>query len=126
MKLDHINIVTPDLDATIAFFDDILGLKEGPRPSFKFPGAWLYGDAHTPALIHLNQGEDTLGAKGNIDHVALKGEDFDGLLEKLTSRGYEYDSRVVPGTGVRQVFFMAPFGVKIEIDFDPVTPENTD
>jgi len=123
MKLDHINIVTPDLDAAIAFFDDILGLKVGPRPSFRFPGAWLYGDANVPALIHLNQGDETPGPTGNLDHVAFKGEDFDGLLEKLTSRGYEYDSRVVPGTGLRQVFFMSPFGVKIEVDFDPKIPE---
>lgn len=120
MKLDHINIVTTDLDAAVAFFDDVLGLKMGPRPDFNFPGAWLYGNADTPALIHLNEGQDTPGPTGNLDHVALKGEDFEGLLEKLTSRGYyEFDSRVVPGTGVRQVFFMSPFGLKIEVDFDP-------
>lgn len=119
MKLDHINIVTTDLDAAVAFFDDVLGLKKGPRPDFNFPGAWLYGDADAPALIHLNEGQDTPGPTGNLDHVALKGEDFEGLLEKLTSRGYEFDSRVVPGSGVRQVFFMSPFGLKIEVDFDP-------
>lgn len=119
MKLDHINIVTSNLNEAVAFFEDILGLKKGLRPNFNSTGAWLYGDEDTPALIHLNQGQETPGPTGNLDHVALKGENFDGLLEKLTSRGYEYDSRVVPGTSIRQVFFMSPFGVKIEIDFDP-------
>lgn len=119
MKLDHINIVTSDLEAAVAFFDDILGLKQGPRPSFNSTGAWLYGDADTPALIHLNRGDETSGPTGNLDHVAFKGDDFDGLIEKLKSRDIECVNRVVPGTGIRQVFFMSPFGVKIEVDFDP-------
>ena len=31
MRLDHINIATDDLDGSIAFYRDVLGLAVGPR-----------------------------------------------------------------------------------------------
>ena len=37
--LDHVNIVTADLAASIAFYREVVGLVEGPRPAFPFPGA---------------------------------------------------------------------------------------
>jgi len=40
--LDHVAIQTAQLEATIEFYDKILGLKPGHRADFKFPGAWLY------------------------------------------------------------------------------------
>jgi len=40
-KLDHYNVSTRDLGATVRFYEDILGLVNGPRPPFDFPGAWL-------------------------------------------------------------------------------------
>lgn len=122
MKLDHINIVTSDLDAAVKFFDDIMGMKVGPRPNFSSNGAWFYGDEGVPAPVHLNINDETDGPTGNMDHIAFKGDDFDGLLERLTTHGFEYVNRVVPGSGVRQVFFMSPFGIKFEVDFDPETP----
>ncbi|MDO6732187.1 hypothetical protein Q4577_19315 [Marinovum sp. 2_MG-2023] len=50
-RLDHVNIQTTQVEALVAWYGDILGLRTGPRPNFPFPGAWLYaGDA---AVIHL-------------------------------------------------------------------------
>jgi len=51
MRLDHVNIRTDDLDASTAFYRDIIGLEVGPRPSFSFAGAWLYHDGQ--AVVHL-------------------------------------------------------------------------
>jgi catechol 2,3-dioxygenase-like lactoylglutathione lyase family enzyme len=119
MKLDHINVVTDHLDETTAFFVDVIGLEIGFRPNFNFRGAWLYGDKDVPAIVHLVENTPDSGGTGPLDHVAFKSEDIDGLKVRLDQHGLEYQMRVVPGTGDRQVFFNAPFGLKIEVNFPP-------
>ena len=121
MKLDHINIVTPDVDATVRFFEDVLGLKTGFRPDFDFAGAWLYGEDEGPALVHLVEGPLAPGGTGPLDHVAFKSADMQALTDALDDKDVRYASRTVPGTGDRQVFFTAPFGLKIEVNFPPET-----
>lgn len=119
MQLDHINIVTPDVPGTVAFFADILGLKEGFRPNFSFPGAWLYGDGDAPAIVHIVGDEPAPGGTGPLDHVAFRAEDMPALTARLERHDIQYASRVLPTTGGRQVFFTAPFGLKIEVNFPP-------
>ena len=51
-RLDHYNVSTRNLGATVRFYEDVLGFVNGPRPEFDFPGAWLYS-AGQPVL-HLN------------------------------------------------------------------------
>lgn len=121
MKLDHINIVTPDLEAATAFLCDVIGLHVGPRPNFPFNGAWLYGEVNGPAIVHLVEGDLGSGPTGAIDHIALSGDDKDGLIQRLEAAGISYDMRVVPGRNIDQVFFMSPFGLKIEIDIHSAT-----
>ena len=50
-SLDHCSIRTTKLQETRDFFVDILGLEDGERPDFPFPGSWLYTDS--TAVIHL-------------------------------------------------------------------------
>src|SRR5262245_35028557 len=49
--LDHYNVSTRNLGDTVRFYEDILGLVNGPRPPFDFPGAWLYSEGHP--VLHL-------------------------------------------------------------------------
>jgi len=119
MKLDHINVVTDNLAETTAFFVDVVGLAPGFRPPFKFAGAWLYGDPDTPAIVHLVERTPDDGGTGPLDHVAFKGDDIDDLQRRLDAHDLTYEVRVIPGTGDRQVFFVAPFGLKIEVNFPP-------
>ena len=52
--IDHYNIrLKPsDLEAIRDFYVNVLGLTEGARPHFNFPGYWLYGGAEA-AILHL-------------------------------------------------------------------------
>ena len=114
--LNHVNIVTDDLAATRAFYADVVGLIDGDRPSFDFPGAWLYcGDE---AVIHLVGVDDQPDeGTGTIDHVAFEAGGLDDMIGLLEGRGIPFHVRDVPGRDIRQVFLHDPNGVKIELNF---------
>lgn len=114
--LNHVNIVTGDLEATRRFYSDVIGLTDGDRPSFQFPGAWLYcGDE---AVIHLVGVDDQPDeGTGTIDHVAFEAKGIDGMIDLLEGRGVPFHVRDVPGREIRQVFLHDPNGVKIELNF---------
>src|SRR5215218_3954144 len=112
--LDHVNIVTPDVPGTVAFYEAVVGLASGARPNFSFPGAWLY--AGDRAVIHLMGGERGRGT-GSLDHVAFEAEDFEGTRRRLEERGLAYEVRDVPGSAIRQLFVHDPNGVKLELNF---------
>ncbi len=120
MELDHINVYTSDLAGTVGFFENVLGLKTGYRPPFKFGGAWLYGSGDEPALVHLVEDASAgPGDTGPLDHVAFRATDLAALTARLDGANIAYDVRIIPGTGAHQVFFAAPFGLKIEVNFPP-------
>ena len=119
MKLDHINIVTEDLDETVTFFADVLGLSVGPRPNFSSQGAWMYGAVEDVAIVHIVVGQPNTGDGGAMDHIAFRGVDAAKLRGNLDDAGIAFETRVVPGTGDTQIFFRAPFGTKIEVNFAP-------
>ena len=49
--LDHVNIRTANLAVLRRFYNEVLGMKDGARPPFKFGGAWLY--CGEQAAVHL-------------------------------------------------------------------------
>lgn len=115
--MNHFTILTDDVARTVSFYDDVLGLKAGPRPDFAFPGAWLY--AKDEPILHVIGGrpKSELHA-GVIDHMAFSGRDLAQLLGKLEARKIEHTCRRQVGSGVWQVFFFDPNGARVEIDFE--------
>ena len=115
---DHVNILTSNLDAMIAWYGDILGLKSGARPDFDFPGAWLYlGDA---AVLHLVGVDDApKGYDGvRMEHVAFSASGYDAFIAKLKERKVEHRVGQIPGTELMQVNVHDPDGNHLHIDFD--------
>ena len=41
-RLEHVLVLTDDLEATKDFYCDALGLEVGERATLEFPGYWLY------------------------------------------------------------------------------------
>lgn len=118
--MNHFTILTDDLEKTLAFYVEHLGLKAGPRPPFKFPGAWLYAEGGSDAILHIIAGRPREELrKGVIDHMAFTGRDLARSVGKLKARGVAYDLRKLPAYGTWQLFFFDPNGAKVEIDFDP-------
>lgn len=118
--MNHFTILTDDLEKTLAFYAEHLGLNPGPRPPFKFPGAWLYAEGGSDAILHVIAGADR-GAlvKGVIDHIAFSGRDLRTAVAKLKQKSIQYELRKQVGSETWQLFFFDPNGAKVEIDFDP-------
>ncbi len=119
--LDHFNVVTSDHEASAQFYADVLGMRIGDRPPFKFPGSWLYvGDQ---AVLHLVEiAEDKLpSGKGRFNHIALQAEGYADIKTRLAESNIEFDERVLPGEdrGQTQIFFETPDNVTIELIFQP-------
>ncbi len=123
VAMNHFTILTDDLAATLAFYQEHLGLKSGPRPPFTFPGAWLYADGGDEAILHVIAGRERRElVKGVIDHMAFTGRGLAATVAKLKARGIAYELRKLPAYGTWQLFFYDPNGAKVEIDFDAAEP----
>jgi len=115
--LDHINIRTADLAATKAFMVDVLGLAEGWRPPFPFPGAWLYaGDKDVVHLVQVDQ-PAAESAGSSLDHFAFDISDYDDALARVAKTGLSFRATATPGTTVKQIFVRDPNGVTIELNW---------
>jgi len=119
--LDHLLVLTDDIDATRDFWCGALELSVGERPPLEFPGYWLYDGAapcvHVAERAAFEAHSERVGiaaANGPVEHVAFSGSDYEGLLERLASGGVAAAENRVPG--MRQVFLEDPNGVKIEIN----------
>ncbi len=91
--LDHVSLVTTDLDRSIAFYRDILGLQPIQRPAFKSRGQWL---ASGTLEIHLTINPDGhLRPAPEIDtgdiHFAARVADFAAMRKHLEANGYSED-----------------------------------
>lgn len=115
VQIHHVNILTTDLERTIAFYTDAIGLANGWRPNFGFPGAWLYDDARP--VVHLNLVSDrSQNADGAVSHVAFAYETLDPILARLDRLKLSYSQPTpVPGTDIRQCFIRDPNGVVVEL-----------
>ena len=117
--MDHFTVLTADLDATVRFYQDVLGLETGPRPAFPFPGAWLYRDG--VALLHVIEQASIPAGSGVLDHIAFRGVGLAALIARLETRRLAYDLRRLPEGGPRagvwQLFFHDPNGARVEVDF---------
>ena len=123
-SLFHVAIKTNDLDATVKFYTDVLGMQLAPRPDFGFPGAWL-AQPDGPPIIHIYAGGPALGADGKtpygtgaVDHVSLTVTGWDDCLDRMKKRGYDWRAAIVPGTTLWQIFVHDPSGVMLELTFD--------
>jgi len=130
-ELEHVLVLSDDIDAACTFYERALGLRAGNRPPLEFSGYWMYaGDTpclhiadrtsyrHHAETLGLHVGAEAAAAgTGPIDHVAFRAADYDGVSARLTEAGIEPVRNDVPGGGPRQLFFDDPDGLRVEINF---------
>jgi catechol 2,3-dioxygenase-like lactoylglutathione lyase family enzyme len=129
-RLDHYSIRTTKLAETRRFYTEVVGLTDGYRPDFDFPGCWLYnGERAVVHVVGVDKNNmkgllDYLGDKpidadntGSIDHIAFVATDLPGTCEKLNGQGVPFRERSLPSFNLHQVFLEDPNGVTIELNF---------
>jgi catechol 2,3-dioxygenase-like lactoylglutathione lyase family enzyme len=127
-SLDHLLVLTGDLEETRDFYCEVLGLRTGERPPLEFPGYWLYlGDVpcvHVAERRAYSAHAKTLGldaspptdGTGAVDHIAFAASDYEEIVARLERHGVEAIENAVPAAGLRQLFVRDPNGVRIEIN----------
>jgi catechol 2,3-dioxygenase-like lactoylglutathione lyase family enzyme len=121
--MNHFTILTDDLDATLAFYGEFLGMRPGPRPPFGFPGAWLYAAGGNDPILHVIAGRERRElVRGTIDHMAFTAHGLAEAVATLRARGVAHELRRLPAYGTWQLFFHDPNGAKVELDFDAAEP----
>jgi len=128
--IEHFLLQTADMEKTRAWYVDVLGMRVGPSPDFKFPVFWLYlGDKD---VVHVTEGggavsenrkkyvgqeSQATAGSGAIDHLAFRATGLRDMMAHLRSLGIEFKQRQVDDQGLYQLFMFDPNGVKIELNY---------
>ena len=124
--LDHVNIITSDVDSSARFYAELFGLeaRNGPPPLTHENARWMYDDAGR-AILHINSlecprhydREVRPGPTGALHHVALRCSGYEELRARLKSRGLEHRLNEVTAIGLKQIFVLDPNQVLLELNF---------
>jgi catechol 2,3-dioxygenase-like lactoylglutathione lyase family enzyme len=124
--IDHVLVLSDDIEATRDFYREVVGLRVGDRPPLEFPGYWLYAQAPS-ACLHVAERSaylrhlTTLGltagqrAGGDVDHIAFDATDYASATARIEDSGITPVRNTIPG-GPRQLFINDPNGVRVEIN----------
>ncbi len=116
--LDHVNVRTQNLEDMVAWYQRVLGLSQGKRPTFSFPGAWLYID--DKPIVHLVGVDRSLPAQQEelrLEHFAISATGLTEFLARLKKDDLAYTLNKVPSFPIVQVNVWDPDGNHIHIDF---------
>jgi catechol 2,3-dioxygenase-like lactoylglutathione lyase family enzyme len=118
--LDHLAVVTTDVQRAARFYMDLLGFKESGRLETPHSGTIIFISLGGTQLELFGYGDAKLpvGADRSVGfkHLALLVDDIDGEYERLKAAGIEFS--MVPTTvesGLRIAFFPDPDGNRLEL-----------
>lgn len=122
--IDHVNIHTRDLTATVAFYRDVLKMRVD-QSIMGARGAWMVDAGGNPSIhIGLKEAypedladacEDTGG--GSVHHVAFQCTGYADVRARLEALGLLVSTNDVPTVGLRQLFLRDPNDVLLELNF---------
>jgi catechol 2,3-dioxygenase-like lactoylglutathione lyase family enzyme len=105
----HVAICVADAQKGLAFYRDVLGMTQLPRPDLG-PGYWL--DAGGQQVHLMESDTQPLGA----NHFAIRVDDIDAAISDLQEQGVEVQRiPFIPGAG-HQAFLHDPFGNLLELN----------
>lgn len=126
MKYLHAMVRVRDLEASLAFFRDALGLMETRRrdyPDARFTLVYLAAAATPDAEVELtwNYDDEDYGSARNFGHLAFAVEDIYATCERLQQHGVVINR---PPRDGRMAFVRSPDSISIELLQDgPAQPQ---
>jgi lactoylglutathione lyase len=119
LRFTHVSIHAVDMDASLRFYTEVLGMEHLPSPDFDVHVEWLrLGDQQ----LHLFR-RDTDAPP--YHHIGLDVDDFEAAYLMARERGL-FDDAVGPpvrelNDGSVQLYLRDPAGNLVEIDWPDVT-----
>ncbi len=126
--LEHFLIIADDMEATTAWYVDVLGFSVGDSPDFGTPVSWLYLGAGD--VIHIAQApdggkegavpgsrEDIAHGGRPIHHIAFRANGLTATVAHLRSLQVEFIEQQAGGQNLYQIFMQDPNGITIELNF---------
>jgi catechol 2,3-dioxygenase-like lactoylglutathione lyase family enzyme len=109
-QLDHVSVLITDVTKSRAFYRDVLGLKEIPKPkTFDFVALWFELGDQTLHLLQKPQ-PDSRSSR----HFALRVRDVDAARQFVRSKGIAPEETTkIPGCD--RFFLYDPDGNRIEV-----------
>ena len=120
-RLDHIALLVRDLDESVAFLTQVLGLTEGVNPMGGTHIRWIeIGDGRR---FHVQAGDISKVHVEKQTHFALSATDFDAVLARFRAENIAFtDMAGTPGAintrpdGMRAAFVQDPNGYWFEVN----------
>ncbi len=121
LKVDHVGIAVNNLEETLKFYEDVLGLKcEGTEvvEEQKVKVAFLpVGDTELELLESTTEDGPIAkfiaknGGRGGIQHVAVRVDNIESAIEEVKAKGYKMiDETPRYGAGNARIAFCHPKG----------------
>lgn len=123
MRVLHTMLRVGDLDRSIAFYTDVLGMqliRKSENTEYKYTLAFVgYGDESTGAVIELtyNWGQKEYELGNAYGHIALETDDIYATCDAIKAKGGEVtrDAGPVKGGSTIIAFVKDPDGYSIEL-----------
>ena len=112
LELDHVGLNVADVDLSVRFYRDVMGLEQLARPAFDFAGAWF---ALGSGQLHLIGKHASGDGRFKECHYSILVEDLDAFVAHLDRLGVERRGPKARPDGVRQLFLLDPDGHQIEL-----------
>lgn len=105
----HVAVCVADVEQGLAFYRDVLGMMQLPRPDLG-PGYWLDAGGQQ---VHLMESETP---QPGANHFAIRVDDIDAAVSDLQEHGVEVQRMpFIAGAG-HQAFLHDPFGNLLELN----------
>lgn len=107
----HVSINVSDLEATAAFYLDVLGLEKLPRPEIPVEGIWLGCTDGSQIHLIINPVPTSEG-----QHYAFGVADLDAVITELAGQGIAASKPITVEGVCRQAFCTDPSGNLVEFN----------
>ena len=116
LNLNHVSLITNNLEQSLYFYQDVLGLKKIPRPELGFDGAWLsLGRDVSLHLLSLPNPDPTINRPnhaGRDRHIALQVNNLEVAKQQLVIHNISF---TLSRSGRTSIFLRDPDGNGIEL-----------
>jgi len=113
--LNHAAFRVTNVEKACDFYENVIGLKQIPRPQMGIGGAW-YGVGES--ALHIISADNNPMKGGDIDptgpHVAIEVEDYEAAKAAIKQRGLEFREMSMQGFG-SLLWVLDPDGNTIEL-----------